>query len=271
MKRLVNKLKYLPLLLAGLLLGACEETIAPGDRYKPAPTQPERTVLVEEYTGMECPNCVDGHDALGQIETLYNTPANLEAGIGVIAVGIHIPVFGYPVEEGGLVTPEASQLAPGQTQAPAARINRRGEVAGLAEGTWMATVAREIERPTSVTFTPVRCDVADGKVTVSGSVNSSSSAEISATLHVWILEDGIVNYQSDHGSYIDEYVHNNVYRASVNGLAGEAVKIVPRGTLAYETSMPLNAAWNPEKLRAVVFLETPDGVLNAAQGAAITE
>lgn len=260
--------------LLGAALSGCEEVIKPEDRYKPAPIVAERMVLIEEYTGMDCSNCPAGHAMLRDIEATYNTPDNLERGVGVISVGIHIPQFGFPVDDGGLVTPEARTLSNNQTTAPAARVSRRGAVI---ENTalWQGEIAKRIIREPLIAFNPVKLEVSGGNVVISGTINSLNANPIdNATLHVWIVEDDIVAEQLQaNGTYDPNYVHHGVYRASANGLNGEKISIIPRGTHEYKTlPYPLHKNWNPDNLRAVVFVETEaDGVLNSAQSSLITE
>lgn len=270
------KLRYAFPLLALLCtaLSGCEEVIKHEDRYKPAPIVAERMVLIEEYTGMYCSNCPAGHAMLRDIEATYNTTDNLDRGVGVISVGIHIPQFGFPVDDGGLVTPEARTLSNNQTTAPAARVSRRGAVI---ENTalWQSEVAKRIIREPIITFNPVKLEVKGGHVEISGSIKSLSANPIdNATFHVWIVEDDIVAEQlQPDGTYDANYVHHGVYRASANGLNGEKISLIPRGTYEYKTvPYPLHKNWNPANLRAVVFVETDaDGVLNSAQSSLINE
>lgn len=254
----------LPLLLLGAALTGCEERI--DDRYKKIETtEPVRTVLIEEYTGVRCNNCPTAHEQLKSIEKIYNTPENLADGIGVIAVGIHIPAFGDPVDQGGFVTPEVSSLAPGQNTAPAARFNRRTDA--LNQDQWLGAVAVEIVRPPMVTFNPASADLSAGGVTVSGSALSNVGVS-DAKLHAWIVEDNIVDLQIlPNGSEEDNYNHHAVYRASITGLDGVDIELTRNVEEQFTLSTyPLHPNWNAENLRVVIFITTDyGGVLNATQ------
>lgn len=260
----IKPTKILPLVAAALLCGACEENIR--DRYTPVETSDaRRTVLVEEYTGQICVNCPNGHAVLEGIETHYNTPENLEQGIGIIVVGIHIPNFGVPVENGGFVTPEAVSLTPDGTTPPQAQVNRRSGL--LNRDQWQKAVEDEIAATTTLFFpTRILAEERNGVITVSGSVNARQNIP-EATLHVWIVEDRIISTQfmPDGGSN-DEYVHNNVYRASAFGVGGKSMTLTRNSTKEFRATVPVHPNWKVANLRAVVFVETPtDGVINAAQ------
>lgn len=259
--------KFALLSFLTLALTACEDKIEPDERYKPLPETgaPMRTVLIEEYTGVYCPNCPTGHDVLKQIEGYYNTPANLDKGVGVIAVGIHIPAFGDPTAEGGYVTPEAASLSKNQNSAPAARINRRTEALGTDR--WFAEVNSQIVRRSSVAIADVEAEFSGNTLSVSGSVWSDVIVD-DAVINVWVVEDDIVDWQAQpDGSYKSDYVHHAVYRASLTGLRGRALGLNRNEATPFTvTGFPVSDGWNTSNLRVVVFVETPEGgVLNAAQ------
>ncbi len=262
---MIKKLALISFL--AVALAGCEEKIDLDERYKPMPETgaPVRTVLIEEYTGVFCPNCPTGHDVLEQIEGYYNTPANLEAGVGVIAVGIHIPAFGDPVAEGGYVAPEAASLSKNQNSAPAARINRRTDALGTDR--WFAEVNSQIVRRSSVSLSGVEAELSGNTLAVSGSVMSDVTIG-NAALNVWVVEDGIVDWQAQpDGSYKENYVHHAVYRASLTGLRGRALELDRNEATPFTvTGFPVSDGWNTANLRVVVFIDTPEGgVLNAAQ------
>lgn len=265
--KLIKTLSALALPVLAFGLAGCEDTIDLNDRYKPVPDsgEPARTVLIEEYTGIDCKNCPNGHARLAEIEEFYNTPSNLKKGVGVISVGIHIPVFGDPVDQGGFVTPEASNLAPGQTTAPAARVNRRTDV--LEIDRWQTAVNSEITRRASVTFPELSATVSDGKLSVSGIVMAEAAIN-DARLQLWIVEDHIIDWQlMPDGKYNDSYEHHAVYRASITGLSGRDIELNRNIATPFEISAyPLHSNWNAANLRVVAFVESDEaGVLNAAQ------
>lgn len=260
-------LKLSALLASTLLLAACEETIPADKRYSPIANEPpRRAVLVEEYTGTSCINCPNGHKTLESIEELYNTPANLEQGIGVIAVGIHIPNYGIPAAIGGLISAEAASLTPEAVSPPQARVNRVTGVLDIAD--WPKHIKDLITMPAKVTFDrSLTAELAENNVvTISGEVTSQDNFS-KARLHVWMVEDSIVMRQSQPDGSVDrQYMHMNVFRGSVTPVNGSEFGMQRNSTRSFSLSYPLDAKWKPEHLRVVAFIETEtDGVLNATQ------
>ena len=263
-----NFSKLFALLAGTLMLTACEETIPADKRYTPiANDHPVRSVLVEEYTGVKCVNCPNGHAALEAIEELYNTPANMEQGVGVVAVGIHIPDFGYSAESrpDGLVAPEAGSLTPDEVAPPQAQINRNSGL--LDRNAWAKAVKETIVRPPKVTFvSSVLAEMRGNSIVISGKVHSAENLS-AARLHVWIVEDNIVTRQlMPDGTPNLNYVHMNVVRGCVNGVKGSEFSMQRNSERAFSFTYAPDSRWKAENLRVVVFVETPaDGVLNVTQ------
>ncbi len=255
----------LPVALFGVLALSCEDKI--DERYSPAtPPAPARTVLVEEYTGTNCSNCPAGHEVMEQLESYYNTEENLADNIGIITVGIHIPNWGYPVESGGFITPEATHLTPEGVNPPQAQINRSGRV--LYRSEWGKEISLQLGRDPEVTFPDrVTASVSGNTIEVKGIVRASQNIG-DARLNVWIVEDGIVFRQRmPDGSRDDSYVHKSVYRAHMNGsVTGDDFPLLRNKETPFIYKSPLHHSWNASNLRAVVFVEKPNkGVLNATQ------
>ena len=88
----------------------------------------------------------------------------------------------------------------------------------------------------------------------------------SGKLQVWLIEDGIVAMQvMGDGSTNRNYVHNHVFRTSVNGTWGEAIN-VKEGEHAFATySYTLPEKWNADKVSVVAFVYDDNEVLQAAK------
>ncbi len=262
----MNKLKLLTASLATLLLVGCEESI-PSDRRYTQTELPDakRAVLVEEYTGVKCVNCPQGHRVLEDIEEVINTDRNLELGVGVIVVGIHIPNWGQDAEKGGLIAPEAYTIAPQSVSPPQATINRCSGI--LNRDQWAKHIIDEIYIEPDVKFSPsILAELNGTSIKITGRVESSQNFP-DATLHVWIVEDNIVKTQNlSDGSRDKNYVHKNVFRACVNGVNGKDFPLQRNSAREFSYSFALNPDWKAENLRVVAFVETDaEGVLNASQ------
>ena len=81
-------------------------------------------------------------------------------------------------------------------------------------------------------------------------------------LQLWITESNINAVQQHGGTLNRNYLHNHVYRASVNGLWGEEANI-PYSNVHY---IPLRENWDIENLSVVAFVyNDTDGVLQVTE------
>ncbi|MDE7110380.1 MAG: Omp28 family outer membrane lipoprotein [Muribaculaceae bacterium] len=246
-------------------LASCESTpaderlIVDGSSF-----EPQRTVLIEDFTGQTCVNCPGAHELLSEFEGLLNSPDH----VGIIAVGIHIPTFGRPAPT-GLVAVEADAYSVGVDNAPSARINRRsfnGETV-LNTDKWTGAVMNEIKRKAQIAFTDLTAELTpDGKhVNIHGKVLAQETAN-SARLQLWLVEDDVVKPQMLPNGADAKYVHHSVFRAAINGVNGSKIEIKEKKETPFEQlNYPLAEYVNPANLRIVAFVYTDnDGVLNAA-------
>ena len=159
----------------------------------------------------------DSHKALAALSEQY--------GSNLIAVGIHAGSFAIGEDETnkyfpvGLKQPEGEEYANkwGDLDAlgyPCAVFDRRGSAALLTSGTWDTNIYEEIQRPTNLDI-----DLA-ARVNAANEIEISTElkpyADMKGKLQLWVVEDGIVASQIDHGSLKKNYVQNHVFRAAVN-------------------------------------------------------
>ncbi|MCF0199500.1 MAG: Omp28 family outer membrane lipoprotein [Bacteroidaceae bacterium] len=241
---------YLCLLLAALSFAACDQ-IAEADRYiEVDAVEQNRNVLLEEFTGQMCVNCPDAHKTVEALKEQY--------GDALISVSIHAGSFA--IEEGKLgdkfqtfKTPEGDQYAAlhGVDTYPAGVIDR---VSGVQLHTsWASAILSELQRKTT---TALKADAAlDGQqITVTTNVVAQGLTD--AKLQLWLVEDSIVSYQINGEPSPTAYVHNHVYRASINGVGGEALT----SANTYQHTIDLRDYWNPQYLSVVAFVYDKDGV-----------
>ena len=86
---------------------------------------------------------------------------------------------------------------------------------------------------------------------------------------VLVLEDGIVAAQNGGGT---NYVHNDVARTAATSISGESVQIESNGQLWTKSySVKLDATWNPDKLKILIYVEKPYGGRERVNGVADAE
>lgn len=247
----MNKILYI--LLSILTLTACDG-ISEDDRYiEVEPIHAQRRVLLEEFTGQRCTNCPAAHAIIEKLQEQY--------GEDLIVVSIHAGSFGI-ASPMGLMQPEGNLYAEKWhiSAYPAGVVDRIDDV--LVPDAWAAAIRSEIVKETSVEI-EIEAAVTDGSLSVSTMI--SSSAQLNASYQLWITEDDIIGFQIDGSNRLQDYVHNNVFRACVNGLWGEPVAVLPNVFSSLSNSVAIDESWNPENLNVVGFLYDDKGVIQAAK------
>ena len=247
------------LLLSLPLLFSCSDIIPEGERYEELPpVEAKRNILIEDFTGQTCSNCPDAHQVISDLQTLY--------GEHVIAVAIHAGHFG--IAEGsnpnfvGLMQSEGNTYAThwGVETYPAGIINR---TSGLLKHTEWAAYARQALEEEAMIDIQLDCKVTEDSTRIYINTVISSNMEMKGNkLQLWITESNINAVQQHGGTLNRNYLHNHVYRASVNGLWGEEANI-PYSNVHY---IPLRENWDIENLSVVAFVyNDTDGVLQVTE------
>lgn len=233
------------------------------------PTQPdqpglaERYILLEDYTGQLCPNCPKAVPVIDQLHELY--------GDNVIAVGIHggrcldNVVSGVEIEL-GFATSESKAYyeAAGSPAQPSGRINRKGTPATIDK--WRTLADAEFSTMATFSLEITTNYEAPGRTATVNVEAKGLSGSNTGKLQLWIVEDNIVAPQSQpDGSMTVEYIHNHVFRASVNGTWGEDFAIAENETKTYTATATLKSYWKPENISIVAFVYNDSGVLQAAK------
>jgi hypothetical protein len=147
---------------------------------------------------------------------------------------------------------------------PIGQVNRRSGLISYTD--WSSAVRSEIERDTNVSIDlTAALDANKENVIINASV--SATADVQNTyLQLWIIENGITSIQlRPDGSTNVAYEHNHVFRATANGINGEAVDIA-NVTASVSHTVGVHSNWNPDNLAVVAFVYTAnDGVLQAAE------
>ncbi len=252
-------------LIAGtaMILSACSD-ISTDDRFIATESvAPQRAVIIEDFTGQNCVNCPSAHETLDLLVEQY--------GDAVIPVSIHAGTFGVASDYTrytGLMQPEGNTYndAWNITEWPKGVVNRSG--AATNSDKWAEAVRKElaIEAPLGIS---VEASCPEGAADIDIKVSLTPRTDIDAMLQLWIIEDGIVARQRDiDRGLITDYVHNHVYRASVNGVGGErtVLKANIHTDLSFTQALRATSTetWVPANLSVVAFVYTPSGVLQAA-------
>lgn len=231
------------------------------------PAEVGRAVLIEDLTGQRCINCPTGTDIIKGIIKTYGED-------NVIAVGIHCGPLGFAgtSKRVGLKTDTGDEYfthwANGtELYQPSAIFNRKKGPSDNYNN-WPAEVSLIISEKANLY---VNIDNAyDAKTrTLTTKVEAfgvNDTVTVSGKLQVWIVEDGIKAMQlMPDGSANQEYVHNHVFRAAVNGTWGEEVTVKEGETTSKDYSYVLPETWNAENISVVAFVYNDNGVENVAK------
>lgn len=254
----------LGLSFTGLCMAGCDD-IAEKDRYIEMPaTKVERTVLLEDFTGQNCVNCPAAHLKIEALEEQY--------GSHFVAVSIHAGIFGIPATSKrfiGLMQDEGNIFndAYGIEEYPQGVLN--GKLPALNDDKWAAAVYKEISEPTPLSISlDAALDSESKKIEIECELKSSETLD--GNLMVWVTESGIHARQEDINlGRIPDYIHNNVFRACVNGIDGDRVELLAGEPLTKNFSIQAKETdtekWNVENLYIVAFLKNKSGVVQAAK------
>jgi len=240
--------------------------IVEADSAYDAPVAPvSRRVLIEDHTGQKCPNCPDATTQIHEYQKAY--------GALIIPVAIHSQMQ-------GIMEPEGLGNELGNTYynrwkieyKPAGLISRIDGGDGVVMDKTIWTLALQyiigLETPLDVrikaqqnAYDPTKADI-DVKV-----INTRDGQPVSGNLQVWITEDSIIAPQDYlNGVHYDDYQHDHVLRASVNGDWGEGVSVSSKNEQReYHYTTILKSGWKPEHLDIVAFVYTDSEVVQAAK------
>lgn len=246
--------KLIFLLFTLLTLNSCDN-IGEDERYiEVEPVASARKVLLEEFTGQRCTNCPEAHDILRKLEDQY--------GEDLIVVSIHAGSFGIAAPA-GLMQPEGNEYAAkwGVKAYPCGIVDRQSGI--LNSDAWATAVRNEIGK-----ISPVELEVSatlgvDDDIVISAKVLSGENLD--AKLQLWVTEDDIVGFQIDGSERLNDYVHNNVFRACVNGLWGQDVSLTQNVYADFSDSINIASDWNINNLYIVAFIYDDKGVIQAAK------
>lgn len=218
------------------------------------PSTVYRKILFDEYTGHTCIGCPEGHTILDQLLSQY--------GDTLVAVGIHANWFALP--EAGVFsydfrTPTGEQLYLDYhiSNNPQAIINRSGDA--LAKSVWSSEM-QNADRTLHAAIQIInQYNTANQSLKINTKTTMLEDYDQTVQLSLLLVEDNIVKPQKVGTSVNEEYIHNHVLRAGINGNYGEHIS--PGGLVSkdssylYGYSIDFNGTdWVPENCSVIAIL-----------------
>lgn len=228
-----------------------------------------RNVVIEDFTGQNCINCPDAHAVLEALVEQYGAEHVIPVSIHAGSFGMSTSMTNYDRGLVCLMQPEGNQLQNvyGEVNSwPIGVIDGRGGF--VSHDTWAQLVRVELERPSEAAVKiSASYDEAANKAIIKTVV--TPYADLDATLKIWVLESSIIARQRNAEGLVPDYRHDNVWRATVTPLEGEAVTLTDGSEATFSHSIELRnmekERWVAENLSFVAILATPDGYVNAAR------
>lgn len=251
----------------------------------PVSTAPSnKTVVLEEFTGIHCGYCPDGHRIANDIKAA-NTPGK------VIPINIHTGGYATPSgSEPDYRTAEGNAIAAistmGITGYPTGSMNRHvytGTAITMSRGVWAQYATQTLAQSSYVNVAlQGTLDVTSRLLTVNVEVYYTGSSPVATNnLTVMLLENNVVGPQSNYGNYNPTqinadgtYNHQHMLRKVLNTSAmGEVLSTTTSGTLVqkqYTYTIPAQFVNNTPQLgnlELVAFVaESNTEIISGAYG-----
>lgn len=229
----------------------------------PAP-QP-RVVMLEEYTGIKCVNCVAGHDKIHDLKDTY--------GDRLVAASIHATFFANPISGKSVIdfrTDEAEDIAQefGVSGLPAGVVDRKifpaetGYPVGIAK--WDSYISDQLAETSKLNLElkALEYDASDSTHTVQLEIVLLEDLSGPLNITIMVTENGIEEYQLGPQGDLPNYIHNEVMRATVTPAVGTKLDLPDfnRGRVAIRNfDVKIRPNWNPDNLHVVAFIHEVGG------------
>jgi hypothetical protein len=201
-------------------------------------TPQNKNVVLEEFTGIHCGYCPDGHKRANELQ---------EANPGrVVLINVHAGGYANPTgSEPDFRTTEGTAIdgSAGVTGYPAGSINRYKTPWAESRGNWSTTAADILSQPSPVNIA-VKASVDFATRTLTTEVEvyyTSTPAQTTNKLTVGLIQDKILGPQSDYGNfnpdywYNGQYMHMHAFRQMISsgGAFGENLDTTTAGHYTY--------------------------------------
>lgn len=222
-----------------LLVGSCKE-IGPSIDLKPkdindfdttytevVPAPQAKKILVEEYTGVQCPNCPAGAQILKNYDEAHPDK--------IVVVALHGGALTDPIKDESKYNFKNADvqnlvnnyLGGGTPPKPAAAIDRIDDGTGMFivnKNQWTSRIDQRSSATTPVNISLTsKYDSTLQKVIVNVKLVYTQQVPKKQALSLWVIEDGIVDAQLNELEHIPDYVHNHVLRDFITPVAGASI------------------------------------------------
>ena len=211
------------------------DTIEKGNYLIPVELpEAKKKVLIEDYTGMKCPNCPKAASEIDSLEKTY--------GDNIIAVSIHAGAYAKPsgifIEDFRTEAGTAYNLEFNIDAYPTGLVDRNlyNSKIKLDYSEWSGAVLQQIKQESPLGI-EIKNQWAADRRNLNISINIPIFKDITDALklQVWIVEDSIIAPQVNGSQIINDYIHKHVFRIALNGTWGEDLNGVAKDSVLNKT------------------------------------
>ncbi len=232
-----------------------------------------RIVMIEEFTGVSCPPCPNGHERLDAIELAH------PGSVAIVGIQIYNWIQGNPVVEGGVTltkhdnrtqdgTDLGKYLGP-VTQTPSAAIDRVPVNSKMLSdfSFWSDAVNNRLTKPTPANlYVTSSFNSATRVATIDIKVAYTEAVSGTQLLNVYLREDSLIDAQEVGLDVEEDYLHKHTLRDILTGNEGstilDGVAITPGRVYERRFFYTVNAEWKPE--HCVILANVSKSVSNGA-------
>ncbi len=276
-------MKHLPIVaLACLSFASCKEVPVRGidlGIVKPydstyvetgSVTVQPRNIVIEEFTGVKCVNCPQGHEKIQEIKNKLGDRVVL---LSIQPAGrlpsLTLKYSGHTKNDN--TTDDGAAIFDflnGAGALPAACVDRvpaSGVMLQTATPTWpgLADQRVALSSPVRMTLTITSYNSTTREAVITVKALYTESVTKQQYLTVAIKEDAVIDAQLGPGGVEDDYVHNNLLRDVITPATGQrilqAFPTIEKGRV-YESRIFYKVAdnWKPENCRIVAYVSKND-------------
>ena len=250
-----------------------DTTSCPAYIFTPKTTH-HKVVLIEDYTGHQCPNCPAAATLLKNFQQLY--------GDSIIVISVHAGDFAEitppPFNDLDLRTATGNQLNDHYAPIgnPAAAFNRKllgGSRTSISTPEWQTKLNQtlHVQPELDMQVKVSNYDAEKRKACIDVQTQYLQNTSKKLMLSLYVLEDSLIGNQKDGPSVtVPNYVFMHVLRGSVNGTWGDLLSntSISQNTLKnnkYATI--LDQKWNAKNCKIVAFVydSITEEVIQAAE------
>jgi hypothetical protein len=227
----------------------------------------KRNVVLEEFTGVRCQYCPDGHKRAQKLSD--DNPGR------VVLINVHTGGFANPAPGWPDFTtpfgPELDVFGGSQFSYPSGMVNRYlfpgANALKMGRGSWEASGKQILEMISPVNMA-MTTKVENGKMIANVELYFTDDVPGGVLLNVAILESGVIGKQQDVGIVYNNYVHNHMLKwymmaegssgANVWGIQISDEKAKKGTRIQQKFEMELDPVWKADNITLAAYVAKAD-------------